>query len=76
MPIISAQRIFPKNKGIIEHRYGNMYHFIFDLTKETPEKTKNAIANMLCVQKNWVTENAVIIIKRNEGIHQFLIENK
>jgi len=38
MPIISAQRIFPKNKGMTEQRYGNMYHFIFDLTKETPEK--------------------------------------
>jgi len=52
MPIISAHRIFPKNKGMTEQRYGNMYHFIFDLSKDIPEKTKNAIANMLCVQKN------------------------
>lgn len=53
-----------------------MYHCIFDLTREIPEKIKNAIANMLCVQKNCVTENAVIIIKRNEGIHQFFIEKR
>jgi hypothetical protein len=47
MPIISAHKILPNNSGIAEHKYGNMYHLILERIKETPEKTKNAIANIL-----------------------------